>query len=119
MIARVVRLADLCAYATRRFFENGEEDLFDCNLGRFDQARGKVVGIRHYVGAKPCTCKACAAHRGWDHRRSGSRPAALPKSESLSVPLQGRLGGGRSPGGDVFAARPAQGRLRCRAAFSR
>ena len=27
-------------------------------------ARGKVVGIRHYVGAKPCKCKVCVAHRG-------------------------------------------------------
>jgi hypothetical protein len=63
-LTSMVQMADLCAYATRRFFENGEEDLFDRVFGRFDQARGRIVGIRHYVGAKPCTCKVCAAHRG-------------------------------------------------------
>ncbi len=63
-LTSMVQMADLCAYATRRFFENGEEDLFDRIFGRFDQAHGKVVGIRHYVGAKPCKCKVCVAHRG-------------------------------------------------------
>jgi hypothetical protein len=63
-LTSMVQMADLCAYATRRFFENGEEDLFDRVFGRFDQARGRIVGIRHYVGAKACTCKVCTAHRG-------------------------------------------------------
>jgi len=62
-LTSMVQMADLCAYATRRFFENGEEDLLDRIFGRFDQAGGRVVGIRHYVGARPCTCKVCAAHR--------------------------------------------------------
>lgn len=63
-LTSMVQMADLCAYATRRFFENAEEDLFDRIFGRFDQARGKAVGIRHYVGAQPCRCKVCVAHRG-------------------------------------------------------
>ena len=63
-LTSMVQMADLCAYATRRFFENGETDLFDRIFGRFDQASGRIVGIRHYVGAKPCACKVCAAHRG-------------------------------------------------------
>jgi len=63
-LTSMVQMADLCAYATRRFFENGEQDLLDRVFGRFDQAGGRVVGIRHYVGAKPCGCKVCAAHRG-------------------------------------------------------
>ena len=63
-LTSMVQMADLCAYATRRFFENGEEDLFDRIFGRFDKASGRIVGIRHYVSAKPCKCKVSAAHRG-------------------------------------------------------
>ena len=63
-LTSMVQMADLCAYSTRRFFENDEEDLFDRIFGRFDHARGRLVGIRHYVGSKPCKCKVCAAHRG-------------------------------------------------------
>ncbi len=63
-LTSMVQMADLCAYATRRFFENNETDLFDRIFGRFDQAGGRVVGIRHYVGARPCVCKVCEAHRG-------------------------------------------------------
>ena len=63
-LTSMVQMADLCAYATRRFFENGEEDLFDRIFDRFDKAGGKIVGIRHYVGAKICKCKVCAGHRG-------------------------------------------------------
>ena len=62
-LTSMVQMADLCAYATRRFFENGEEDLFDRIFGRFDLAGGRVVGIRHYVGSRSCQCKACIAHR--------------------------------------------------------
>ncbi len=63
-LTSMVQMADLCAYATRRFFENNETDLFNRIFSRFDQAGGKVVGIRHYVGAKSCGCKVCVAHRG-------------------------------------------------------
>ena len=60
-LTSMVQMADLCAYASRRYFENNELDLFNRIFNRFDQARGKVVGIRHYVGAKPCKCKVCVA----------------------------------------------------------
>jgi hypothetical protein len=63
-LTSMVQMADLCAFATRRLFENGESDLFDRMFGRFDQAKGKVVGIRHYLGGKVCTCKVCLAHKG-------------------------------------------------------
>lgn len=63
-LTSMVQMADLCAYATRRFFENGEGDLFNRIFGRFDKASGKIVGIRHYVGATICKCKVCDAHRG-------------------------------------------------------
>jgi len=58
-----VQLADLCAYATRRFFENNETDLFDRIYPRFDRSGGRVVGIRHYTGSRVCTCRVCVEHR--------------------------------------------------------
>jgi hypothetical protein len=67
-LTSMVQMADLCAYATRRYFENNETDLFDRIADRFDKANQKVVGIRHYVGAKNCTCKVCAAHRGFKRK---------------------------------------------------
>jgi hypothetical protein len=62
-LTSMVQMGDLCAYATRRFFENEEKDLFHRIFGRFDHAHGRIVGIRHYVGAKSCPCEVCAAHR--------------------------------------------------------
>jgi hypothetical protein len=64
-LTSMVQMADLCAYATRRFFENHETDLFDRIFGRFDKAQGgKVVGIRHFLEGALCKCKVCLAHRG-------------------------------------------------------
>ena len=63
-LTSMVQMADLCAYATRRFFENAENDLFDRIFSRFDKADNKVVGIRHFVGSKSCSCKVCLAHHG-------------------------------------------------------
>jgi hypothetical protein len=58
----MVQLADLCAYATRRFFENGETDLFDRIYPAFDRVGGKVVGLRHYTGKNKCKCRVCVDH---------------------------------------------------------
>src|ERR1039457_4092702 len=57
-----VQLADLCAYALRRYCENGETDLFDRIWTRFHRVAGHVVGIRHYARGKNCTCRICAEH---------------------------------------------------------
>ena len=57
-----VQLADLCAYATRRFCENNQPDLFDRIYSRFDRYSGRVVGIRHYVRGRACTCRICLDH---------------------------------------------------------
>lgn len=57
-----VQLADLCAYAIRRFCENRETDLFDRIWLRFHRVGTRVVGIRHYVGRKTCTCRICLEH---------------------------------------------------------
>lgn len=60
---RGVQLADLCSYATRRFFENNETNLFDRIYPRFRRVEsGLLVGLRHYVGRAPCPCKVCLDH---------------------------------------------------------
>src|SRR5258706_12849356 len=63
-LTSMVQMADLCAYATRRFFENNETDLFYRIFARFDQADGILHRIRDYDGAKSCKGKVCADHRG-------------------------------------------------------
>ena len=57
----MVQIADLCAYALRRFLENGETDLFDAIFQRADRRDGVVVGVRHFT-KQPCSCKICDAH---------------------------------------------------------
>lgn len=57
----MVQLADLCAYALRRYLENSESELFDLVFRRADQFNSRVVGIRHFTKAD-CTCKICLAH---------------------------------------------------------
>ena len=61
-LTAMVQLADLCAYATRRFFENNEEELLDRIYGRFDNFQSKAVGIRHYTGKHKCACRVCSDH---------------------------------------------------------
>jgi hypothetical protein len=61
-LTSLVQVADICSYATRRFFENNEDDLFQKVFPRFDMNRGRVVGIRHYTAGTRCTCRVCVAH---------------------------------------------------------
>ncbi|MGH7271261.1 MAG: DUF3800 domain-containing protein [Polyangiaceae bacterium] len=61
-LTAMVQLADLCSYATRRFFENGEADLLNRVYSRFDQYQGRYVGIRHYTGRRHCKCRVCKDH---------------------------------------------------------
>jgi len=62
----MVQIADLCAYALRRYLENNESDLFDLIFKRADRigdvASPVVVGVRHFT-SKTCACKICTAHR--------------------------------------------------------
>jgi hypothetical protein len=60
-LTSMVQIADLCAYATRRYFENSETDLFDRFASRFDKKDGRLVGIRHFT-QKYCTCMVCKSH---------------------------------------------------------
>lgn len=57
----LVQVADLCAYAIRRYCENGEEDLFRLIFKRADRSKGVVVGVRHFSDAD-CQCEICKAH---------------------------------------------------------
>lgn len=61
-LTSLVQMADLCAYAVRRFFENGEHDLFDRIYPRFDRHAGRLVGLRHYTGRNNCACRVCQDH---------------------------------------------------------
>jgi hypothetical protein len=63
-LTSMVQIADLCSYALRRYFEKGEEELFDAIFQRADRRGEAVVGVRHFT-PQGCTCKVCAA-RGRD-----------------------------------------------------
>lgn len=59
----MVQVADLVAYATRRFFDKGETDLFDRFYGRYDRTPGGLlVGLRHFTARRDCACRVCEDH---------------------------------------------------------
>lgn len=61
-LTSMIQVADLCAYAIRRYLENGEEELFDLLFERADRKDEIVVGVRHF-SAPSCKCKICVAHK--------------------------------------------------------
>jgi Protein of unknown function (DUF3800) len=58
----MIQIADLCAYAIRRYLENQEEELFDLIFKRADKKGETIVGIRHFA-KKTCNCKICVSHK--------------------------------------------------------
>ena len=56
-LTNMVQLADLCAYALRRYLENSETELFE----RADRSGGISVGVRHFSQPE-CPCKICILH---------------------------------------------------------
>ena len=60
-LTSMVQLADLCAYAIRRYIENGETQLFDLVFRRADRIAETSVGVRHFTSSG-CVCKICASH---------------------------------------------------------
>lgn len=58
-----VQLADVCAYALRRYLENSEEELFDLVFQRADRLGDRTVGVRHFTSSG-CSCKICISHAG-------------------------------------------------------
>ena len=61
-LTSLVQVADLCAYALRRYLENQEADLFNKIFQRADRYGGVVVGVRHWSPAA-CSCEICKNHR--------------------------------------------------------
>lgn len=60
-LTSMIQIADLCAIALRRYFENNDTELLTQISSRFDYHYGKLVGVRHY--SKPeCTCEICTRH---------------------------------------------------------
>ena len=59
-LTRMVQVADLCAYALRRYVENQEDWLFDLIFQRAHKRGPVVVGVRHFT-PRGCTCKICVA----------------------------------------------------------
>ena len=60
-LTRMIQIADLCAYALRRYVERGETELFDPIFTRADRVRGATVGVRHY-SPPSCDCIICRNH---------------------------------------------------------
>ena len=60
-LTSMVQIADLCAYALRRYLENSEEDLFNSIFERADRRFGATVGVRHFSVAN-CQCRICEEH---------------------------------------------------------
>ena len=56
-----VQLADVCAYALRRYLENSEKELFDLVFERADRLGDRSVGVRHFT-SQACLCKICNSH---------------------------------------------------------
>lgn len=61
-LTSMVQVADVCAYAIRRYCEKGETELFDYIFPKFHQVGNRLVGIRHYTGTRRCTCRICSMH---------------------------------------------------------
>lgn len=59
---RMVQYADLIAYSLRRYYENGQSQLFDLIKHKFDAVGGVVHGLCHRVAPadlSSCNCLIC------------------------------------------------------------
>ena len=61
-LTRMVQVADLCAYALRRYLENKEEELFKLIYQRADRVGKRVLGVRHFTNVG-CVCHICESHK--------------------------------------------------------
>ncbi len=60
-LTSMIQIADVCAYAFRRYLENDESNLFEKIFERADRKKNKVVGVRHFTN-KECNCSICQNH---------------------------------------------------------
>lgn len=60
-LTSMVQIADLCAFALRRYLENSETQLFSEVFKRADTRYGCTVGIRHFTD-HACRCEICQHH---------------------------------------------------------
>lgn len=60
-LTRMIQIADLCAYALRRYLENHEPRLFQAIFSRADRIGETAVGVRHF-SPPGCDCVVCEAH---------------------------------------------------------
>jgi len=72
--SRIIQLADLVAWATRRKYEHSDGRFFDQLIPRFDADGGVIHGLFHMRGntAGVCYCPACQSR----HLRGNSRTKA-------------------------------------------
>ncbi len=62
-LTSLVQIADITAFAIRRFFENQETDLLNKLYHRFNRVGNRLVGMRHYTGPyNRCHCRVCQEH---------------------------------------------------------
>ena len=61
-LTSMVQVADLCAYALRRYLENGEDEIFNLVMQRADRKDGVLVGVRHFTKLD-CNCKICSSRK--------------------------------------------------------
>ena len=58
---RMIQIANLCAYALRRYLENHETQLFEPIFSRADRIGEATVGVRHF-SPPGCNCAVCETH---------------------------------------------------------
>jgi hypothetical protein len=87
-----VQVADLCAYALRRYVENQEEERFSPIFPKFHRAEGGLCGLSHLT-SPGCTCKICAEPVGRVARRKRKRDGRGRRRESSDPALVLPAGG--------------------------
>lgn len=81
-----VQVADLCAYALRRYLENQEQELFGIVFPKFHRARGGLSGLSHFT-TEDCHCVICTEPRA---RKRGRRRVARPSRQTRSPRTKGK-----------------------------